>query len=70
MIGYGELIVILCIILILFGGKKLPEFAKSLGKAYVNSKKPSMVSLTRMRKKPLLLRKKKLKKKSNERRAI
>ncbi len=31
MIGYGELIVILCITLILFGGKKLPELAKSLG---------------------------------------
>ncbi len=31
MIGTGELIVILCVILILFGGKKLPEFAKSLG---------------------------------------
>jgi sec-independent protein translocase protein TatA len=31
MIGTGEIIVILCIILILFGGKKLPEFAKSLG---------------------------------------
>ncbi len=29
--GYGELIVILCIILILFGGKRLPELAKSLG---------------------------------------
>lgn len=32
MIGSGEIIVILCVILILFGGKKLPEFAKSLGK--------------------------------------
>jgi sec-independent protein translocase protein TatA len=32
MIGTGELIVILCVILILFGGKKLPEFAKNLGK--------------------------------------
>ncbi len=31
MIGTGELIVILCVVLILFGGKKLPEFAKSLG---------------------------------------
>lgn len=31
MIGSGELIVILCIMLLLFGGKKLPEFAKSLG---------------------------------------
>jgi len=32
MIGTGELILILCAVLILFGGKKLPEFAKSLGK--------------------------------------
>lgn len=39
MIGYGELIVILCIILILFGGKKLPEFAKSLGKGIREFKK-------------------------------
>lgn len=39
MIGSGELIVILCIILILFGGKKLPEFAKSLGKGIREFKK-------------------------------
>ena len=32
MIGTGELIVILCVVLILFGGKKLPELAKNLGK--------------------------------------
>jgi len=32
MIGSAELIVILCVILLLFGGKKLPEFARSLGK--------------------------------------
>ncbi len=32
MIGTGELIVILCLIMLLFGGKKLPEFAKNLGK--------------------------------------
>lgn len=32
MIGMGELLVILCVILILFGGKRLPEFAKNLGR--------------------------------------
>lgn len=31
MIGTGELLVILGVILVLFGGKKLPEFAKNLG---------------------------------------
>ncbi len=31
MIGSGELIVILLLVLVLFGGKKLPELARSLG---------------------------------------
>lgn len=31
MIGTGELILILAVALLLFGGKRLPEFAKSLG---------------------------------------
>lgn len=31
MIGSGELIIIFSLILLLFGGKKLPELAKSLG---------------------------------------
>ena len=39
MIGSGELIVILCVILVLFGGKKLPEFAKNLGKGIREFKK-------------------------------
>jgi sec-independent protein translocase protein TatA len=39
MIGSGELIVIMCIILLLFGGKKLPEFAKNLGKGIREFKK-------------------------------
>lgn len=39
MIGSGELIVILCIVLLLFGGKKLPELAKSLGQGIREFKK-------------------------------
>jgi len=39
MIGSVEIIVILCLILLLFGGKKLPEFAKSLGKGIREFKK-------------------------------
>ncbi len=39
MIGTGEIIVILCVVLLLFGGKKLPEFAKSLGKGIREFKK-------------------------------
>ena len=31
MIGGGELLLILCVVLLLFGGKKLPELARSLG---------------------------------------
>lgn len=31
MFGTGELVVILGVTLILFGGKKLPEFARNLG---------------------------------------
>ena len=30
-LGAGELIIILVVILLLFGGKKLPEFARGLG---------------------------------------
>ena len=32
-VGPTELIIVLVIVLVLFGGKKLPEFARSLGKA-------------------------------------
>jgi len=39
MIGTGEILVILTVILILFGGKKLPEFAQNLGKGIREFKK-------------------------------
>lgn len=39
MLGTGEIVVILVIALILFGGKKLPEFAQNLGKGIREFKK-------------------------------
>jgi sec-independent protein translocase protein TatA len=33
-IGMGELLVILLVVLLLFGGKKLPEIARNLGRGY------------------------------------
>lgn len=39
MLGSGEILVILVVILILFGGKKLPEFAQSLGRGIREFKK-------------------------------
>lgn len=39
MIGTAELILILCVVLLLFGGKKLPEFARNLGKGIREFKK-------------------------------
>jgi sec-independent protein translocase protein TatA len=38
-LGYQELLVILVIVLILFGGSKLPELARSLGSSIKEFKK-------------------------------
>ncbi|MCE5317199.1 MAG: twin-arginine translocase TatA/TatE family subunit [Parachlamydia sp.] len=39
MIGTGELLVIMVVALILFGGKKLPDFARNLGQGIREFKK-------------------------------
>jgi sec-independent protein translocase protein TatA len=39
MIGKGEILIILIVVLILFGAKKIPEFAKGLGKGIKEFKK-------------------------------
>lgn len=39
MVSSGNIVVILCIVLLLFGGKKLPEFAKNLGRGIREFKK-------------------------------
>ena len=40
-LGTGELIVIMVVILVLFGAKRIPEFAKGLGKGINEFKKAS-----------------------------
>ena len=41
MLGWPEIIAILCVVLLLFGAKKLPELAKGLGKGISEFKKAS-----------------------------
>ena len=38
-IGFGELLLIVAVILIFFGPKKIPEFARSLGKGIAEFKR-------------------------------
>jgi sec-independent protein translocase protein TatA len=38
-LGMGELLIIMFVVLLLFGGKKIPEIAKSLGKGISEFKK-------------------------------
>jgi sec-independent protein translocase protein TatA len=40
-LGFPELIVILVIVMVMFGGKRLPEIASGMGKAIKNFKKAS-----------------------------
>ena len=38
-LGMGEALILLAVVLLLFGGKKLPELGNSMGKALTNFKK-------------------------------
>ncbi len=38
-IGFGELLIVLVVVLVLFGAKKIPELAKGLGKGISEFKK-------------------------------
>lgn len=38
-LGMGELLLIMVVVLVLFGGKKIPEIAKNLGKGISEFKK-------------------------------
>lgn len=38
-LGFGELIVVLLIVVLMFGGKKLPQLGSSLGQSIKNFKK-------------------------------
>ena len=38
-LGIGEIVIVLAIILLFFGGKKLPELGSAMGKALNNFKK-------------------------------
>ena len=39
MLGYGEILLILLLVLLVFGGKKIPEVARGLGKGLNEFKK-------------------------------
>ena len=38
-LGFGEIVIVLVIVLLFFGGKRLPELGKALGKSMNNFKK-------------------------------
>lgn len=38
-LGFGELVIILLIVLVLFGGNKLPRLGEAIAKSIVNFKK-------------------------------
>lgn len=38
-LGFGELIIVLLIVVLMFGGKKLPQLGSSLGESIKNFKK-------------------------------
>jgi sec-independent protein translocase protein TatA len=54
MVGTSELLVILGVILLLFGGKKLPEFARNLGLGIREFKKATQGKVEEEEKMPVI----------------
>ena len=48
-LGTGELVLILLLVLLLFGAKRLPDLARSIGKAFQEFKKASKEAETEIR---------------------
>lgn len=48
-VGWGELILIMLVALLVFGPKRLPEMARSLGRAFRNFQQESSKALEQLR---------------------
>ena len=46
-LGFGELMVILVIVLVLFGARRVPEIGASIGKAFASSRRTSATLIVR-----------------------
>ena len=42
-IGWQEIVIIALVVLLLFGGKKIPELMRGIGRVYARSKRASMM---------------------------
>ena len=64
MIGTGQILIIVAIVLLLFGGKKIPELMRGLSSAFASSKTP-LKTLTKRNPKLTTLKNQKISKFAN-----